>query len=136
MIADADVQAGAWTERAATPIGWRSWPAAVILAGAIALGVSSPAAAQEPAYVRDHRGLRVFLQPIARITDTIVFREIYKEKGAKDSVNDIYAFDCKTRTLRYISVDDARVIKEAEFYEGVYKKAHDKFCGSYKDPRG
>ena len=136
MIADAAVQAGAWTERAATPISWRSWPAAVILAGAIALGISSPAAAQEPAYVRDHRGLRVFLQPIARITDTIVFREIYKEKGAKDFVNDIYAFDCKTRTLRYISVDDARVIKEAEFYEGVYKKAHDKFCGSYKDPRG
>jgi hypothetical protein len=136
MMADADVQAKAWTGHAATRRGWRSWPAAVILAGAVALCVSSPAAAQEPAYVRDHRGLRVFLQPIARITDTIVFREIYREKGAKDSVNDIYAFDCKTRTLRYVNVDDGRVIKEAEFYEGVYKKAHDRFCGSYKDPHG
>jgi hypothetical protein len=110
--------------------------AVAIAAGGIALGASFPAAAQEAVFVRNHRGLQVLIQPIARVTDTIVFREIYKDKGEKGSVNDIYAFDCKARALRYVGIDDSRVIKEAEFYDGVYKKAHDKFCSSYKDPRG
>ena len=107
-----------------------------ITAGGIVLASCLPAAAQEPVYVRDHRGLQVLIQPIARITDTIVFREIYKDKGEKGSVNDIYAFDCKARALRYVGIEDDRVIKEAEFYDGAYKRAHDKFCTSYKDPRG
>lgn len=111
------------------------------LAAAIGVGlaVSSaalPAAAQEPIFVRNHRGLQVLIQPIARITDTIVFREIYRDKGEKGSANSIYAFDCKARALRYVDIDDARVMKEAEFYDGVYKKAHDRFCSTYKDPRG
>jgi hypothetical protein len=110
--------------------------AVAIAAGVIVLGTSFPAAAQEAVFVRNHRGLQVLIQPIARITDTIVFREIYKDKGEKGSVNDIYAFDCKARALRYVGIEDDRVLKEAEFYDGVYKKAHDKFCASYKDPRG
>jgi hypothetical protein len=109
---------------------------AAVAAALIALGSSLPATAQEILYVRDHRGLQVLIQPVARNIDTIVFREIYKDKGEKGSVNDIYAFDCKARALRYVGIDDDRVIKEAEFYDGVYKKAHDKFCASYKDPRG
>jgi hypothetical protein len=116
--------------------GKRARVAVAILAGGIALGTSFPAAAQEAVFVRNHRGLQVLIQPIARVTDTIVFREIYKDKGEKGSVNDIYAFDCKARALRYVGIDDNRVIKEAEFYDGVYKKAHDRFCSSYKDPRG
>jgi hypothetical protein len=110
--------------------------AVAIAAGMIAAAVALPAMAQEILYVRDHRGLQVLIQPVARNVDTIVFREIYKDKGEKGSVNDIYAFDCKARALRYVGIDDDRVIKEAEFYDGVYKKAHDKFCASYKDPRG
>jgi hypothetical protein len=107
---------------------------------AIAVGIvaaaSLPAMAQEAMFVRTHRGLQVLIQPIARITDTIVFREIYKDRGEKGSANSIYAFDCKARALRYVDLDDNRVIKEAEFYDGAYKKAHDKFCTTYKDPRG
>jgi hypothetical protein len=110
--------------------------AVAIAAGMIAAAAALPAMAQEILYVRDHRGLQVLIQPVARNVDTIVFREIYKDKGEKGSVNDIYAFDCKARALRYVGIDDDRVIKEAEFYDGVYKKAHDKFCASYKDPRG
>jgi len=110
--------------------------AVAIAAGMIAATAALPAAAQEPIYVRNHRGLQVLIQPIARITDTIVFREIYKDKGEKGSANSIYAFDCKARALRYVDLDDNRVIKEAEFYDGAYKKAHDKFCTTYKDPRG
>jgi hypothetical protein len=136
MTPDADFQPGARRERAAMRIGKLTRLAVATVASTIVLAASLPAAAQEAVFVRNHRGLQVLIQPIGRITDTVVFREIYKDKGEKGSVNDIYAFDCKARTLRYVNLDDNRVIKEGEFYDGVYKKAHDKFCSSYKDPRG
>ena len=136
MTRDAKFLPGAWRGRVTRTIGKLARLASAIVAAGIVLGSPVPAAAQEPIYVRYHRGLRVSIQPIARITDTIVFREIYKDKGEKGSVNDIYAFDCKARALRYVGIDDNRVIKEGEFYDGVYKKAHDKFCVSYKDSRG
>jgi len=99
-------------------------------------GAASPVAAQEIIYVRNHRGLQVFVQPVVRTGNVIVVREIYKDKGEKQgSTNDIYAYDCKAGALRYVDPSDSRVMKDAEFYDGVYKKAHERLCSTYKDPR-
>jgi hypothetical protein len=107
---------------------------AVVLAGLVG-AVPSSVAAQEAIYVRNHRGLQVSVQPIGRAADVVVVREIYKDKSEKKgSVNDIYAYDCKAGVLRYIDPGDTRVMKDAEFYDGVYKKAHERICSSYKDP--
>jgi hypothetical protein len=99
-------------------------------------GAISSAKAQEIIYVRNHRGLQVSVQPVARTGNLIVVREIYKDKGEKQgSTNDIYAYDCKAGAVRYVDPADARVMKDAEFYDGVYSKAHARLCSAYRDPR-
>lgn len=116
----------------------RSGTAALLAALALAglAGGMSPAAAQEIIYVRNHRGLQVSVQPVARTGNVIVVREIYKDKSEKrGSTNAIYAYDCQAGALRYVEPSDARVMKDAEFYDGVYKKAHERLCSAYKDPR-
>jgi hypothetical protein len=113
-------------------------PAALLAALALApLAVAvSPAAAQEIIYVRDHRGLQVSVQPVARTGNVIVVRETYKDKREKrGSTNAIYAYDCEAGAVRYVDPTDTRVMKDAEFYDGVYKKAHQRLCATYKDPR-
>lgn len=116
------------------PSGTAALLAALALAG-LAGGIS-PAGAQEIIYVRNHRGLQVSVQPVARTGNVIVVREIYKDKGEKQgSTNDVYAYDCKAGALRYVDPSDSRVMKDAEFYDGVYKKAHERLCSTYKDPR-
>ena len=73
--------------------------------------------------MRNHRGLQVSVQPVARTGNVIVVREIYKDKGEKQgSTNDIYAYDCKAGAVRYVDPSDARVMKDAEFYDGAYRK--------------
>ena len=122
-----------WMDASMT-LGIPSRLAALTLALAGLLGAApSSIAAQEAIYVRNHRGLQVFVQPIGRAADVIVVREIYRDKGErKGSVNDIYAYDCKAGILRYVDPGDNRVMKDAEFYDGVYKKAHERICSAYK----
>jgi hypothetical protein len=114
-------------------------PGSAALLAALALAplaaAVSPAAAQEIIYVRNHRGLQVSVQPVARTGNVIVVRETYKDKREKrGSTNAIYAYDCEAGALRYVEPSDARVMKDAEFYDGAYKKAHERLCLAYKDP--
>ena len=112
---------------------------AAVLLAALALaglaGAVSPAAAQEIIYVRNHRGLQVSVQPVARTGNVIVVRELYKDKREKQgSTNAIYAYDCEAGAVRYVDPTDTRVMKDAEFYDGVYRQAHQRLCSAYKDP--
>jgi hypothetical protein len=108
--------------------------AALALAGFA--GAISSAAAQEIIYVRNHRGLQVSVQPVARTGNVIVVREIYKDKGERrGSTNALYAYDCKAGVVRYVDPADTRAMKDAEFYDGVYAKTHARLCSAYKDPR-
>ena len=107
-----------------------------VAAVGLAVLIGSSATAQDAIYVRDHRGLQVLVQPIGRSADLVVVREIYREKGERrGSTNGIYAYDCSKGVLRYVDPDDDRVIKDTEFYEGVYGKAHQQLCSRYKGPQ-
>ena len=67
-------------------------------------------------------GSRCSVQPVARTGNVIVVRETYKDKSEKrGSTNAIYAYDCEAGAVRYVDPSDARVMKDAEFYDGAYK---------------
>ena len=107
---------------------------AFLLTGFMLLGNCWPAQALEPIYVREHRGLQVLVEPIGRTGDLVVMREIYREKGQnKSSSGDFYAYDCSKHELRYVNLDDSRIMKDAEFYNGKYQIAHQSICLQFND---
>ncbi len=100
------------------------------------VSASSPSAAADDIYVRDHRAAKVFVAPVARFRDAIVVRETYRGEGGDAFTNALYELDCATRTLRYIggsAPGEATSRKDSEFYAGAYTKAHDALCNRYKD---
>jgi len=125
------------------PVSKKTWRhptvAAISLVLAFASGTAHSAPA-DPIYVRDHRAAKVFVAPIGRFRDTIVVRETYQDKvDGKGWTNSLYELDCPSRILRNIGMSSplhAKTWTEAEFYGGAYAKAHDVFCGEYKDPAG
>ena len=101
------------------------------------VSASSPSAAADDIYVRDHRAAKVFVAPVARFRDAIVVRETYRGEGGDAFTNALYELDCATRTLRYIggsAPGEATSRKDSEFYGGAYTKAHDALCNRYRDP--